>query len=128
MNKRLDSAALDEIEARANKATGREWQVAQRGKRLYIDVAQNTSIASSEDIHSKEERVWAFADYEFIAKARTDVPALIAALRASQAREAAVRALAQKWRDEMVFNRADRTDCAVELEQLLDTEPGGETK
>lgn len=135
---KLDSAALDEIEARANAAT-REPSTVSTGP-MVCDIcgrgesyiAEWTCIGDREHepVHLSAYQarlVRLNAEDEFIAHAPEEIPALIAALRAYQAREAAIRELAGKWKAENSPGRAwesnVKEECAEELEQLLNTEP-----
>ena len=73
---------LDEIEARANAATEGPWEEGER----CVFTLDGASVVSDDVIHYVHgmagEGVCHGEDAEFIAHARTDVPALVAALRA----------------------------------------------
>jgi hypothetical protein len=83
---------LDAIEARAAAATPGPWTVEGEGDLpgindlMVVDPVEQW-ICNVDDGNAKRN----LADAAFIAAARTDVPALVAALRASLAREAALR-------------------------------------
>jgi hypothetical protein len=84
-----DAPDLNAIEARANAATPGPWEA-------YPDA----KIAGLAHIRinpgTMHPTAWP-ADAAFIARARTDVPALVAALRAAETKLAAIQALAQLW-------------------------------
>ena len=66
---------LDEIEARADAATPGAWEAWDRGIGFEVHV-------NGEGLNSEFRETFRQADAEFIAAARTDVPQLVAALRA----------------------------------------------
>jgi hypothetical protein len=92
---------LAEIEARANAATEGPWSVDHDSEEVYADTCVATGdygwIAvgpSGQSPHYDEDTAEGRADAEFIAHAREDVPALVAALRAVLAEVTRFRAAA----------------------------------
>lgn len=91
----LDTARLDEIEARANAATPGPWRSMREGNQRYGDSEQFFCGASRVDglprayntqyvipaIHLEHVSRFKDEDADFIAHARDDVPALIAEVR-----------------------------------------------
>ena len=73
---------LDEIEARANAATEGPWEAGER----CVFTLDGAPVVSDDVVHYERgmagEGVCHGEDAEFIAHARADVPALVAALRA----------------------------------------------
>ena len=89
----LDDAALDGIEARANAATDGPWDYPYPGKNYIttpVDIDVTEADWGGEGLRryrlacSDDRNAWRAQDVEFIAHARTDVPALVAALRAER--------------------------------------------
>lgn len=97
MNEPLSDARLAEIEARANAATPGPWSPAPYSgadphDRIVVgsnnDWLLNVGALVHEAISPKNPQE--YADAEFIAHARTDVPALVAEVRRLREREAAL--------------------------------------
>jgi len=86
---------LDAIEARAQAATEGPWK-AQNLERdhghcgiYWVSVDRPDEIKTVAEVDANDdgvEAIWRMADAEFIANARTDVPALIAVAREQQAK------------------------------------------
>ena len=93
---------LDAIEARAQAATEGPWK-AQNLERdhghcgiYWVSVDRPDEIKTVAEVDANDdgvEAIWRMADAEFIANARTDVPALIAVAREQQAKLDRVRDL-----------------------------------
>ena len=77
---------MAEIEARANAATPGPWEAWDRGIGFEVHV-------NGEELNSEFRETFRQADAEFIAEARTDVPALLAEVRRLQAAVERVREL-----------------------------------
>ena len=88
---------LNEIEARANAATEGPWEA---------DPLEGNLDAPGGGVRVAEVGMWRDDDANFIARARTDVPALVAALRA-------VLDLADRW-------ATQSTDYDEDTEQQID--------
>ena len=102
-NQQLD---LDAIEARANAATDGPWTLHEDDGDTFRAPAWEVRPASGEMV--ARLRDWASADAEFIAHARTDVPALLAEVRRLRAVVAACATLAERWEQ-----MADHGDTAI---------------
>jgi hypothetical protein len=86
---------LDAIEARANAATTGPWVLGYHGRGYTICCdADGTTIVSAPDAQDEDLS----EDEVFIAAARSDVPALIAELRAAREKLKGVAGIADKWR------------------------------
>ena len=90
---------LNEIEARANAATEGPWFVSDDA--VWVDRGEGNADGITGPLAP-----WCFGEADFIAHARTDVPALVAALRA-------VLDLADRW-------AAQSTDYDEDTEQQID--------
>lgn len=73
---------LDEKEARANAATDGPWNASLTGRGARVSEPSGYPLPGCFTCGQNEEGIYEPADAEFIARARTDVPALVAALRA----------------------------------------------
>ena len=71
---RMTPERLAEIEARANAATPGPWEAWDRGIGFEVHV-------NGEELNSEFRETFRQADAEFIAEARTDVPALLVEVR-----------------------------------------------
>lgn len=77
---------LDEIQARADAATDGPWAAIERALGdVYIAELGMYGVAWDEPAEWHDSDEASLADAEFIAHARTDVPRLVAALRAVEA-------------------------------------------
>ena len=91
-----DAPDLNAIEARANAATKGPWvwQANDDGYPQQIVGNDDGLVLVAETFIGPEHFP---SEAEFIAHARTDVPALVAALRAAETKLAAIRDLAHLW-------------------------------
>jgi len=99
----IDLAAIEE---RASAATEGPWEAQNlerdHGHRgiYWVSVDRPDEIKTVAEVDANDdgiEAIWRMADAEFIAHARTDVPALLALVREQQAKLDAVRDLAEEW-------------------------------
>ena len=111
----IDDTALTEIEQRAAAATppsegSTSWIVA---KNSSYEIYTGPLADDSQDIAS-----WIFheADAAFIAAARTDVPALVAALRVERDKTRRVRELIEQQRQAWTRNGYDMSNGVMLLE------------
>jgi len=97
-----DGDVLDQIQARADKATAGPWTAqdleTEHGHRGIFWISDlNHGAKTIAEIDANDggiEAIWSFKDAEFIAHARTDIPALLAMMREQRARLDAVAELA----------------------------------
>jgi hypothetical protein len=88
------SLDLDAIEARAQAASPGPWETVRHDLTLYVvSESHELNPISLGYVGNRPE-----PDAEFIAHARTDVPALLALVREQQDKLEKVEALAEKWR------------------------------
>ena len=74
---------LNEIEARANAATPGPWEAGCNDRHMHYVTTENEEFCQTYGPELYDSQgFFSDADTEFIAHARTDVPALVAALRA----------------------------------------------
>lgn len=73
---------LDQIEARANAATPGPWEAGCNDRRMYHVVTENEEFCQTYGPELYDSQgFFSDDDTEFIAHARTDVPALVASLK-----------------------------------------------
>lgn len=113
----MTSEELAEIERRANAAMSGPWQVNDGGY-------SSTWVGKedSEGLHTICSRVWSYAEAEFIASARSDVPALLVEVhRLTDIVDAALAVKAARHVLQQALNRlADQGDDDVSLNAAYD--------
>ena len=78
----LSRSEIDEIEARAEKATPGPWYRVEGMLKHYIYSENRDLYFSLQELHQEDGREWPTVETaEFIITARTDVPALCATVR-----------------------------------------------
>jgi hypothetical protein len=113
-----DTLDLDEVEARANAATEGPWRALTSGRRggdhwHVTDSDQSIALIHASDGEDEDMRE---PDAEFIAHARTDVPALVAEVRRLRAKVVAVE---QAGTVVIEAIEAERTALRGALERVL---------
>jgi hypothetical protein len=99
------------IEARCAAATPGPWRAEHKREDDYaaqVTAGKDGTIADLEHAYDEQDMI----DATFIAHARTDIPALLAALKAAQAE-------ADKWRTSLLEEREHRSTVAEQLRKLL---------
>jgi len=118
----LTDVELAEIEARANAATPGPWELCQSETHCHVVYPDDTHVGGVDGEH------WWPADAEFVAHARTDIPRLLAevrALRKELARTGHLVAAALRWADLWPFvpgpgnDEEAREDALLACEQTL---------